>query len=135
MCIPTLAMCDAISYDEEARNFRNEDMRKTKDAARRSRTPSQKLKKSAMFAGTESGREARPSNLGCYHCAEFGRARRECTVDPAKLRCTTCKVSGHVTNVCPEIYTWLEYARSRSASLNRSLRQSADEAKTRAPIP
>ena len=88
-----------------------------------------------MFAGMESSREAIPSNLGCYRCAEFWHARRECTVDPTKLRCMTCKVSGHVTNVCPEIYTWLKYARSRSASLNRSRRQSADEAKTRAPIP
>ena len=106
-CQPTTLMCNGVSYDKDAKkNFE-----------------------------ADGNREARPSNLGCYCCGEFGHARRECTVDPGTLLCPICKDSGHVAEVCPETHTFLKYARSRSTSLNCPRRPSADEAKTRLPYP
>ena len=106
-CQPTTLMCNGVSYDKDAKkNFE-----------------------------ADGNREARPSNLGCYCCGEFGHSRRECAVDPGTLLCPTCKDSGHIAEVCPETHTFLKYTRSQSASFNRPRRASADEAKTQSPCP
>ena len=78
LCLPTVRMCDTISRDEEAKQYRNEGMRRTKEASRRSRTPVRKSNESALLT-----RAPRASNLGCYCCGEFGHVKRECT----QLRC------------------------------------------------
>ena len=77
LCISTMSMCDEVSYDEEAKNFRNEGMRKMKEASIQSRTPLQKPKESVMFSNTGDQRATRPSNLGCYCSGEFRHVKRE----------------------------------------------------------
>ena len=78
LCLPTVQMCDAVLNEEEAKQYRNKCMRRTKEASRQSRTPIQKANDSALLTGAP-----RASNLGCYCCGEFGHVKRECT----QLRC------------------------------------------------
>ena len=89
-----------------------------------------------MLAGLEYD-QTRPSNLGCFSCADFGHQSRECTIKSSKLRCTTCKLTGHVADVCPETHTWIKSfrSRSRSSSANRTCRQSGDDPNAKVPTP
>ena len=115
--LPSVRVCDAVSKEEELRIYRNEGMRKTKEANRRSRTPQRKASETALLT--------RASNLGCYCCGEFGHVRRECMIDPDTLLCLTCDETGHVAEVCPTTH---ELYSSRPNSLSRARRPSSERA-------
>ena len=122
LCVLTMGMCDEVSHDEETKHYRNEGMRKTNEANRRSRTPLQKCKESALLGSIGDQMRPRAANLGCYCCGEFGHLKRECIVDPETIRCSTCKISGHVAEVCPTTH---ELYGSRNSSLSRARRPSS----------
>ena len=111
LCLPSVRICDTVSREEEARQYRNEGMRRTKEASRRSRTPQRKANEAALLIRTP-----RASNLGCYNCGEFGHVRCECTIDPDTLCCVTCETTGHVAEdmvmITPAIY--LENSQEKS---------------------
>ena len=75
LCLPNMQMCNEVSREEEAKQYMNEGMRKTKEATRRSRTPVRKFKESALL-GSVGDQRLRSSNLGCYCCGEFGHLMR-----------------------------------------------------------
>ena len=116
LCLPTMQMCDDASREEEAKNYRNEGMRRTKEENRRSRTPVRKAKESAML-GNVGDQGPRLSNLGCHSCGEFGHLNREYTVNPETVHCATCKTTGHVAEVCPTTH---DLYGSRPGSLSRA---------------
>ena len=64
LIISTLAMCNKVSYNEEKKKFRNEGIKKTKEASRP--WASQRPQESALLGNAGDQRSARLSNLGCY---------------------------------------------------------------------
>ena len=139
LCLPTMQMCDDVSREEEAKNYRNKGMRRTKEANRQSRTPVRKSKESALL-GDVGDQRPRASNLGCYCCGEFGHLKRECTVNPETVRCATYKTTGNVAEICPtthELYGSRpgSLSQARCPSSERAMMKTADDQPQKTPHP